>query len=396
MTPVTTLSPDAAPFPEGAWSGLQPRLVALRRHLHRNPEVSGQEAATAEAIRACLVGFGIEPVAERVGGHGLLYRIDGRPPGPVTLLRADIDALPLTEASGAPHASASAGRHHACGHDGHSAMLAGALALLHRHRENLRGTVYGLFQPAEEVGSGMAACLADPALRDLRVDRAFAIHNLPGAPFGAIVLPRGAAAPASTGVRIRLEGARGHASEPHLARNPIHTLAELAQVVQQAPTRLPFRRAALATLTRLEAGGDAFGSSPDVGFLNAVLRADAQEDLDAMVAHVREQVERRAGATGLSSRVELVEPFPATRNDDAAFEDVSRAAGDAGAPLVVPEGGFPWSEDFGLATQRWPSALFGLGAGEAHPPLHSGAYDFPDDLLAHGARMWWALAMRRA
>lgn len=392
--PSRRVNPLAAQaFPEEAWHALRREVVELRHDLHRHPDLSGSEHGTAARIRGFLAGQGLAPDAERIGGAGLLYRIRGmREGGPTVLLRADLDALPLVEGSAAPHASATKGRHHACGHDGHSAMLAGALALLARAGAPFAGSVIALFQPAEEVGDGMAACLRDPALAELRVDCALALHNLPGAPLGTLIVPRGPAAAASTGLRIRLEGKRAHASEPHLARNPIPLLAELASVVQQAPARLPFGRAGLATLVGIRAGEDAFGSSPDEGILNAVMRADTQEDLDALVAHVREQTLRRAQAAGVAASVDLVEPFPATVNDDRAHARASRAARAAGVTVHVPPRPFPWSEDFGHASRRWPSVLAGLGAGEAHPALHSAAYDFPDALLDAGARFWWAVA----
>lgn len=394
--PSRRVNPLAAKaFPEDAWRTLRPETLALRRALHQNPELSGAEHDTAARVRDFLARHDLKPAAERVGGGGLLYRIGGADDhAPTLLLRADLDALPLIEGSGVPHASAVEGRHHACGHDGHSAMLAGALALLSREPAPFSGTVYALFQPAEEVGEGMAACLRDPSLAELRIDAALALHNLPGAPLGTLIMPQGPAAAASTGIRIRLEGTRAHASEPHLARNPIPLLAELANVVQQAPTRLPFGHAGLATLVGIRAGDDAFGSSPDAGTLHAVLRADAQDDLDAMVAHVRAQCAHRANAAGMAASVDLVEPFPATVNDERAHARAARAAHAVGVPVHVPARPFPWSEDFGHASRRWPSALAGLGAGETHPPLHSAGYDFPDALLDVGVRFWWAVATR--
>lgn len=198
------------------------------------------------------------------------------------------------------------------------------LALLHDAAAPIDGTLYALFQPAEEVGRGMAACLADPRMAALPIDMAFALHNLPGAAQGTLVLPRGNAAAASTGMRIRLEGRRAHASEPHLARNPIHVLADLASIIQQVPTRLPFGHAGLATLVGIHAGEGAFGSSPDVGTLESVLRADRQDDLDAMIAHVEEQARSRAQAAELKRPVELLvnnaSEFPSTSAENATWE----------------------------------------------------------------------------
>ncbi len=377
---------------DGALEALLPELQELRASLHRHPDLSGEEGPTAARIRDFLGARGLAPCAERVGGHGLLYRLDGDGEGPTTLLRADLDALPLFEESGVGAASVEPGRHHACGHDGHATMLAGTIALLHAQRARLCGTAYFLFQPAEETGTGMAACLEHAALTDFPVTRAFAIHNLPGYPLGTVVLtPRNAAA-ASTGVRITLRGTSSHASEPYRGRNPIPVLADLVAVIQGAPGRcLPYGSAGLATLVYLHAGQEAYGTSPDAGSLGITLRADAQEDLEAMLHDLRQQVEHRARVAGLTGEIALVDPFPATVNHPDALEAAERAAAAAGLPVLRLERPFPWSEDFGHAASRWPAALIGLGAGSDQPVLHSAAYDFPDALLERGIRFWVAL-----
>lgn len=377
---------------EGTLEALLPHLQGLRTALHRYPDLSGDEAHTTAQIRAFLQGQGIEPWIENVGGHGLVYRIEGRLEGPATLLRADLDALPLIEGSGVEHASRVPGRHHACGHDGHATMLAGAVAALHDQRQFVRGTVYFLFQPAEETGEGMAACLAHPALRDLAIDNAFAFHNLPGLPLGTVMLHRRNAAAASTGLRIILRGASSHASEPYRGRNPIPMLADLVHVILSAPSAcLPYGRSGLATLVHLQAGSEAFGTNPGSGSLGATLRADEQEDLEAMLAYLRQQVENRARAAGLDWAFELVEPFPATVNHAEAVAAAERSVAEVGLPLLWADHPFPWSEDFGHATRLWPGALIGLGAGTDHPALHSAHYDFPDALLVPGIRLWLAL-----
>ncbi len=387
MSPPLPLAPMVATLED-----LLPQLRALRADLHRHPDLSGAEAGTADRIRSFLAAQGLDPWAERVGGHGLVYRLVGDGEGPATLLRADLDALPLEEGTGLAHGSQVPGRHHACGHDGHSTMLAGALSVLHRHRDRLRGTVYFLFQPAEETGAGMAACLEHPALADLDVQRAFAIHNLPGYPLAHVMLPRRGAAAASSGLRIVLDGETSHASEPYRGRNPIPVLADLVHVIPSAPGLcLPYGRSGLATLTHLQSGQEAYGSSPASGMLGATLRADEQEDLEAMLDFLRVQVANRAQAAGLSGTMELVEPFPATVNHPEAVEAVARAAEAVSLPLTMLERSFPWSEDFGHAARRWPSALIGLGAGTEHPVLHSATYDFPDALLDAGVRLWVAL-----
>ncbi|MFP5501525.1 MAG: M20 family metallopeptidase [Candidatus Sericytochromatia bacterium] len=369
---------------------LLPAIQALRHALHQHPELSGAEVDTAGRLQAFLAGHGLTPVAEGVGGHGLLYRLPGAAAGPAVLLRADTDALPIAEATGCPHGSAYLGRHHACGHDGHAAMLAGALAAL--SRVSLPGPLYALFQPAEETGTGMARCLEHPALAGLEVARAYAFHNVPGAPLGQVIMREGPAAPASTGLRLTLTGRRSHASEPHLGRNPLPLLGELIPLIQALPGQLPFGRAGLATLVHVGAEGENYGMSPGSAQLGVTLRADHQADLEAMRQALTLAVEARASAAGLTACFELLDPFPAVFNDAASAREVETAAWGLGLATTWAERPFPWSEDFGHATARWPGALVGLGAGEATPALHSPDYDFPDALLETGIRLWEAIA----
>jgi amidohydrolase len=370
---------------------LLPDLIELRRQLHLHPERSGEEKETKRRIGDFLEERGVLPLAEGIAGHGLLYRLDGLANGPVLLFRAEMDANPLGEESEKNYASLNPGLHHACGHDGHMAMLAGAILLL-KARE-IESKIFFLFQPGEETGQGMLAALTHPALLDLEIDRATSIHNLPGYPLGTVVLPKGAAAVASTGMRIALVGSSSHASEPYQGKNPIFTLADLVNAVQGAPLAcLPYGHPAMITQTYLEAGKENYGSTPSSGSLGLTLRAESQEDLETLIDFLREQVESRARLAGLSGKIELVEPFPATINHAVATKAVERAAAEAGLLLKKKDSPFPWSEDFGYATRRWPGALVGLGAGENQPALHSPAYDFPDDLLILGLRFWLAAA----
>lgn len=367
-------------------------LERLRHDLHRVAEVAGEEQKTAATVRRFLAGHGLEPVADAVGGHGLLYRIEGKNgEGPRRLLRADLDALPLEERSGADHASAG-GTHHACGHDGHMAMLAGAAAAL-RERPDFPGEVWLLFQPAEETGAGMARCLEDVALADAHFDQVFAIHNIPGIPLGEVRCRPGAMAVASAGLRIRFEGESSHAAEPDAGRSPMDAVVETIREVDACRDAVDDDPAALATVIHAWLGdGEAFGTSPGRGGVAFTLRARNDAQLEKMADHLRARATDLAKKEGLGLEMEEVEPFPATRNDPDAVATVQAAAEAVELPLVAPPQPFPWSEDFGHATTRWPGALIGLGAGQQQPALHRPEYDFPDELLPIGVRLWVALA----
>ncbi|MBW3582239.1 MAG: amidohydrolase [Euryarchaeota archaeon] len=373
---------------------LEHPVKELRHELHAHPELSDREEETAGRIIAYLSDHGLKPVADDVGGHGLLYTLEGeKGDGRKLLFRGDMDALPLHEKGDPPHASKKEGIHHACGHDGHMAMLTGALAALAARRDAWGGTIHALFQPSEETGQGGAKVLEHGKMQDLEVDLAFAFHNIPGQSLGSVALRRGTMACASTGVHVRFEGATSHASEPNLGKNPIPALAKLAMSALALPGQtVPFGHSALATLIHLDAGEIAYGTSAGSGSLRVTLRAAKEEHLDAMRDRFRDQAKAYADPGGFEFLFEEHERFPATVNHDAAVDHALRALEAKRLEVVRPKRAFPWSEDFGHITNKWPGALLGLGAGEDQPPLHTPSYDFPDALLLPGIRVWLALA----
>eukprot|EP01051_Picozoa_sp_SAG22_P011887 SAG22_NODE_1183_length_5231_cov_6.467069_4_plen_387_part_00 len=374
-----------------ALRGVLPRATALRHRLHRAPEIAHEEGLTAAALCSWLrEEVGLEPLAAGVGGTGLLYRVEGAvqpsgsgrgstsTPGGAVLLRSELDGLPLLERSGVPHRSSVDGRHHACGHDGHAVMLATALALLHTHRDRWSGAVCGLFQPAEETGTGAHAVLSDgEAMAALEaaggVARAFAFHNIPQRPLGQVLLrPEGTMARASTGLRIALRGTQSHAAMPSEGNNPLLPLAALAEIAAS----LPARHAApageeepLCTLVHLNVGSRDYGVNPGAGELGMTLRACRTATVDAMAAALTAAARAVAAEHELVCEVVKVDPFGATRNDAAssaiAVEAARRVAGVPSVELLQRP--FSWSEDFSALADRWGGALIGLGGGEALP-----------------------------
>jgi amidohydrolase len=383
---------------------LLPRATALRKCLHRFPEIAHEERATAARVRDWLLDeAGLAPLATGVGGTGLLYRLEGGGPGRSVLLRSELDGLPLREASGAPHSSEAAGRHHACGHDGHMVMLAGALSLLAAHPEDWSGVVYGLFQPAEETGTGALAVVADETAMAAideagGVDRAFAIHNVPRRPLGEVLLrPEGTMCRASTGLRVALRGAQSHAAMPWEGNNPTLHLADLAAVAAELPARhapAPGDEPPLCTLVHLNVGARDYGVSPGAGDLGVTLRACRTETVDAMAAALEAAAHAAADTHGLRCEVTRVDPFGATVNDAASSAIVLEAAARVrGVPSVeLMDGPFSWSEDFAALSDRFGGALVGLGGGEHRYPLHHEKYDWPDELTPIGIELWLEIA----
>lgn len=367
---------------------------AIRRELHSRPELSGEEKETARHVESALREFEPTKIVRHVGGHGLLAEYVFAEEGPTLLFRADMDAVAMDEpADLCPHHSLRPGVAHKCGHDGHTAIL---LRLAQRLRETplRRGRALLLFQPAEETGAGARAVLEEGELNDYRIDKAFALHNIPGAPLGSVLCRTGSFTCAVTSVAITLTGRPSHAAEPQNGVNPGAAAADIVRETllwnQPDKTREDYF---LATLVEIRVGEEAYGVSAGEGVIRFTLRAKTdrvlQERLRRLETLVGEACQR---TTGLRHSITRMEPFSASENDDSCVALVREAARQEGLPYREAEQPFSWGEDFGLFTQHYPGALFGLGAGENCPPLHSPLYDFPDELIETGASLFHRIA----
>lgn len=364
-----------------------PRLVDLRRALHRHPSLADDEGDTAARIRAFVAAFAPDEVLDRVGGHGLIALWRGAAPGPTVVVRCELDALPIPETIALPHGSGRPGVAHKCGHDGHMALVCGLAPRL-RERPPAAGAVALLFQPAEETGQGAARVLADPRYAALAPEWCFALHNLPGFPLGAVIVRDGVFAAASRGLVVDLEGATAHAAEPQHGRSPALAVAALVQAFSALPQLATgLHEAAQVTVVHARVGELAFGTSPGVGRVAATLRACDDGVIDRLTERCVSLAQQTAAGWGLSVCERQVEAFPVTVNHPDAAAQVRAAAVAAGLRVVEPEHPFPWSEDVGHLTAATRGALVGLGAGEAHPALHHPTYDFPDALLPVGVAL---------
>jgi hippurate hydrolase len=324
----------------------------------------------------------------------------GASSGPTLLLRADMDALPMPEDTGLPFASRHEGRMHACGHDAHVAMLAGAAALLARRRAELPGAVKLLFQPGEE-GYGGARVLIEEGLLDAApaVEAAFAIHVDSTLPAGRVALRPGAILASADVLSIDLAGRGGHASMPHLAVDPIPAACEIVGALQSFVTRRidPFDPA-VVTITRLQAG-TAANVIPATANLLGTIRSTSERSRAAVHEGVRRVAEGVAAAHGVEAKVHVVRGYPVTVNDPG-FAGFARAVsgellGEAAViDMTAPVMG---AEDFSYVLQRVPGALVFLGArpaGGSAEPLHSSRMTIDEDALAQGVALHAALALR--
>ncbi|WBU58897.1 amidohydrolase [Paracoccus albus] len=361
-------------------------LTALRRKIHQAPELSGEEYATASLLAGLMQDFGADEVIAGVGGTGVVAAFRGTEPGPEIMFRAELDALPITEAAGPAHISVAPGIAHLCGHDGHMAGVAGLGRMMARNRPK-RGTVWLLFQPAEENGAGAAAMLQDSRMP--RFDYGFAIHNFPGVAQGHALLSKGAMNCASVGMRVLLDGATSHASEPEKAKTPSLALSAivpaLLSLAHSDVTQPDFR---LVTITHINMGEPAFGITPGAAEIWVTLRTQRDDAMAALRQEATHIVAEAASLHDLSVAFEWHDEFAASINHPEAAEIMARAAEVVG--LQVSDAQLPMraSEDFGRFGATAKTAMILLGAGKDHPPLHAENYDYPDELIAPSVRLF--------
>lgn len=369
-------------------------LIELRRTLHAHPELSGDERETAARIRAFLAPLAPDRIIEGLGGHGLLATFGGRRPGPELLVRCELDALPIVEHGMSGHRSTRHGVSHQCGHDGHMAMVCGLAEHVARNRP-AAGAVHVLFQPAEEIGSGAAAVLADPAFAAIRPDLGIAIHNMPGYPLGAIVLKEGTITPAVRSIVLRFAGRTTHAMDPAGGENPALAIADLLARARDLgvddPESADFR---LITTVHVRIGSVAYGVSAGDGEAHFTMRCWDNERLALLQHDLVSAAEELAARDGLRVSWETLEDFYANDNDPEVTAMVRAAAADAGLDIVTPPSPLRAGEDFGLFTTRFPCCMIVLGSGVDAHPVHDPYFDFPDELIDTGVRLYEAIVTR--
>lgn len=363
-------------------------LVRLRQDLHRQPELSNTEKNTAHRICRFLEHYPPDEVIRNLGGHGLAAVYDSQKTGPTRLLRADLDALPIHESNPLEYCSTHQGVSHKCGHDGHMTILAGVAALLSgTPPEN--GRVVLLFQPAEETGEGAERVLRDPRFSTINPDMVFALHNLPGYSRGTVLLKAGVFAAASIGLVVTLTGKTSHAGEPRHGLSPALALSQLISSYSSAPqNKTGLWETAKVTVIHARLGDAAFGTSPGSATLMVTLRSSEDTVIHRLKTYCIELANAIGKAHGLTVTTHTTDAFPVTRNDPAMVEAVDAAAHLAGLNVEYLDHPFPWSEDFGHFTAKYPGALFGLGAGTDQPALHHPDYDFPDDVIVPGVSVF--------
>ncbi len=366
-------------------------ISEVRKILHQYPETSGDEKETAARIQTYLQKIEGLSIHDQVGGNGIVA-IKKYGPGPALGFRAELDGLPIAEKSEVQHTSKVDGKSHACGHDGHMAMVLELLCMLENSKTK-SGTVVLFFQPSEETGEGAAAMVKHIHDHDIAIpsmEICFAIHNIPGRPLGTVLMCEGAFACASVGVQLKLFGKTAHAAHPEDAVNPLLIACALMQFGLDLPKSEDHSGFTLCTAISLESGSKTFGTSPDEALLRLTLRADSSEVLNIMCKAFETECMRKAEAAGAVAEVEFFEHFRATENTRHG-QAARQAAENAGLSVEDLDKAFRWSEDFAHFDKLCPIFLIGLGSGIDQPALHAPNFDFPNELIPMGAALYHEL-----
>ena len=382
----------------GPVADLLPDLVALRRDLHANPELAYEEHRTAGIVAQSLRVLGLE-VEEGIGGTGVVGTLRGGQGTRSVALRADMDALPMVELGRPAHASRMQGKHHGCGHDGHTSMLIGAAREL--ARTGVDGTVHFIFQPAEEGQAGARRMIEDGLFERFPCDSVYALHNWPDLPLGHAQTRPGPIMAAADRFDITVRGRGGHAAQPHHTPDAILAASQLvAQLHTIVSRRIDPNESAVLSVTRIE-GGHSHNVLPAEVRITGTVRSFDAVSQDRIEAALRDTANGIALGSGTQVEVDYRRYYPATINTRAEALlalDAAQAIGLEAAE--APRAAFT-SEDFAFMLQRKPGAYLWLGQGRADAgpdgeyPLHHPCYDFNDDALPLGVR-WFCEVARRA
>ena len=374
---------------------LQPEIAAWRRDLHEHPEILFETHRTAATVAEKLRAFGCDEVTEGIGRTGVVGVIRGRAnsSGRTIGLRADMDALPIHEQTGLPYASRIPGAMHACGHDGHTAMLLGAAKYLAETR-NFDGTVVVIFQPAEEGGGGGREMCADGMIARWKIDEVYGMHNWPGKPVGSFAIRAGAFFAATDQFEIVIEGKGGHAAKPQETVDSTVISAHLVLALQTIVSRNadPVGQI-VVSVTSFETSSKAFNVIPQRVTLRGTVRTLSREMRDLAERRLKAIAESTAATFGATAAIDYMRGYPVMVNSDEQTEfaaEVARAVSGAcdEAPLVM--GG----EDFAYMLEERPGAYILVGNGDT-AMVHHPEYNFNDEAIPAGCSWWAEIAERR-
>ncbi|PKQ63828.1 hypothetical protein BZG02_07335 [Labilibaculum filiforme] len=366
------------------------KIIKLRHALHQNPEVSNNEYKTAERIEKFMKPF-LPDETINLSKTGKAFVFNGKEAGETLMFRSELDALPITETSNLEYASVNRNVAHACGHDGHMAILASLAQKIASDRPR-KGRVVLLFQPAEEVEQGAVDVMESPRFKEIEPDYLFALHNIPGSKEHNVLVKSGSFSAASKGMTIQLFGRTSHAAEPENGVSPANAISLIIQDLNQlAKNKAFFKDLSLLTIIHIQLGEISFGTSPGYAEIRVTLRSFENADMEILTANAEKIVREVSKAEGLRAEISYSEVFPASDNTKQCVSFVEQAAKENKLEVERLEKPFKWSEDFAYFAQKYNTCLFGLGAGATHVPLHNPTFNFPDEIIETGSKLFFSI-----
>ncbi|WP_312818301.1 amidohydrolase [Kaistella carnis] len=370
------------------------QILTLRKHLHQNPELSGFEFQTAKTIAAFLKQYSPDELLENLGnGTGIIavYHPDKEVKQTI-MFRCELDALPIQEINEFDHRSDVDEVSHKCGHDGHMSIMCSLAKKLSEKRMKHTKVVL-LFQPAEENGEGAVAIYNDSRFKELNPDQVFALHNLPGYDHHDIVVKNHTFTCAVNSIIVKLQGRTAHAGEPENGENPALAIAEIINQfntkIQPDPTKEKFT---VLTPIYITMGTEDYGISAGYGEIHYTFRRAANAEMKELEIELEEIAVKAAAKYKLQPEISWTQRFSANENDPSAVDFVRKAANDLKFNLIEREVPFQWGEDFGIFTEHFKGAMFGLGSGKETPNLHNPDYDWPDEITETGAQIFYKIS----
>ncbi|WP_299827063.1 M20 aminoacylase family protein [uncultured Roseobacter sp.] len=373
---------------------LSDEMTAWRRHLHSIPELGLECHQTAAFVAERLREFGVDAIHEGIAKTGIVAIIEGQGEGPTIGLRADMDALPITEETGVDYASTHPGKMHACGHDGHTAMLLGAAKYLAETR-NFAGRVALIFQPAEEFGGGGEVMVQEGIMEKFDVSQVYAIHNSPGRDFGSFNTTRGPIMAAADTFHIHITGVGGHAARPHDCVDPVVAACSIVQALQSIVSRNRHPMQSLVISTTQIHTGTTDNVIPETAYINGTVRTFDKEVQAMVVRRMEEVVAGQAASFGLEAKLEFEFGYPPTINDAAKAGFAAEVAEEIAGAAAVDDAIMPvmGAEDFSYMLEARPGAYLMLGQGEG-AGVHHPKYNFNDEIAPIGASFFARLVER--
>lgn len=358
----------------------------LRRELHQHPELSNEEVWTKQHLMDFLITFTTNfEIVDKGNWFYAVYRVGENKPN--IAFRADFDALPMDEVIDLPWASKFPGKAHKCGHDGHSATLAGFM--LEIDQNGADKNIFCLFQPAEETGDGAIQCV--DFIKKNNIDEIFAYHNMSGLPFKSVAIIDGTMLCASKGMSIYLEGSPAHASQPEAGINPSLVIANIVREIPTFISPEKNRGLVLCTVVQIDVGEKAFGLSASKGVIRMTIRALYEKELVQLEENLEGFATSQAEEHGLKVSFYYNDEFPETVNHKESTNKIRTVAKNKGMDLIELNEAVRGSEDFGHFTKLTKGAYCFIGNGEVYPNIHTFAYDFRDELIESGVELFKGL-----